>query len=90
MPIRDLVTILYFSCQSTRLAVERFTVSRTILDGMVRTWSQGRSETLGEVSRSEVLNSTPNPVITPFSLAGFGARRPHAPGGLTAIPAAVR
>ena len=128
MPIRDLVTILYFSCQSTRLAVERFTVSRTILDGMVRTWSQGRSETLGEVSRSEVLNSTPNPVITPFSLAGFevgfpfverfsglelgsemtgmvgfaapksvitssagfGARRPHTPGGLTAIPAAFR
>ena len=84
--------------------------------------------TLGEVSRSEVLNSTPNPVITPFSLAGFevgfpfverfsglelgsemtgmvglaapksvitslagfGARRPHEPGGRTAIPAAFR
>src|SRR5215469_16066141 len=84
--------------------------------------------TLGEVSRSVALNSTPNPVITPFSLAGFevgfpfverfsglglgsemtgmvgfaapksvitslagfGARRPHEPGGRTAIPAAFR
>src|SRR6516165_12386268 len=82
--------------------------------------------TLAEVSGSVALNPTPNPVITPFSLAGFevdfpfverfsglglrsavtgrvgfpalksvitslagfGARRPHAPGGRTAIPAA--
>jgi len=84
--------------------------------------------TLAEVSGSVALNSTPNPVITPFSLAGFevdfpflerflglgwgsemtgtvglaapksvitslagfGARRPQAPGGRTAIPAAFR
>jgi hypothetical protein len=31
------------------------------------------------------------PVVTPFSLAGFaGSRRPHAPGGRTAIPATFR
>ena len=31
------------------------------------------------------------PVVTPFSLAGFaGGLRPHAPGGRTAIPAAFR
>src|ERR1700751_1622146 len=30
-----------------------------------------------------------DPVVTSFSLAGFaGGRRPHAPGGRTAIPAA--
>jgi hypothetical protein len=32
-----------------------------------------------------------DPVVTSFSLAGFaGGRRPHAPGGRTAIPAAFR
>src|SRR5450755_4247587 len=42
-------------------------------------------------SCSEALNSTPNPVVTAFSLAGFaGGRRPHAPGGRTPIPAAFR
>jgi hypothetical protein len=31
------------------------------------------------------------PVVTPSSLAGFArGRRPHAPGGRTAIPAAFR
>jgi hypothetical protein len=37
--------------------------------------------------RSESLNSTPNPVATAFSMAGFaGSRRPQAPGGHTPIP----
>jgi hypothetical protein len=32
-----------------------------------------------------------DPVVTPFSLAGFaGGRRPQAPGGRTPIPAAFR
>jgi hypothetical protein len=32
-----------------------------------------------------------DPVVTSFSLAGFaGGRRPHAPGGRTAIPAAFK
>jgi hypothetical protein len=42
-------------------------------------------------SAARPVDSTPNPVVTSSALAGFaGGRRPHAPGGRTAIPAAFR